>query len=178
MTTYVALLRGIGPMNPNMRPAKLKEAFLEMGFKNVSTVISSGNVVFESGSKDAAKLETKIEKTLPKLLGFTSTTIVRSKEELESLVSKDPAKGILHGEKTYVLVTFLKQHSEKVHTMAKKGIGYEIAGKYEREICLVVDLTNSKTPEVMRLLEKELSKCITSRTWQTVLRIMKKMEAT
>jgi uncharacterized protein (DUF1697 family) len=175
MKTYVALLRGIGPMNPNMRPTKLKEAFEGMGFKNVRTVISSGNVVFESGFKDSAKLETKIEKALPKLLGFTSTTIVRSQEELEKLVMEDPAKGITHGQESYVLVTFLKQHSPKIRTLARKGTGYEIVGKYEREICIVVDLTNSKTPDIMRWLEKELSKNITSRTWQTVLRILKKM---
>src|SRR3990167_7756479 len=62
MTTYVALLRGIGPINPNMRPAKLKWGFEEMGFKNVRTVISSGNVVFESSSKSEATLKRKTKK--------------------------------------------------------------------------------------------------------------------
>lgn len=176
MTTYVALLRGIGPTNPNMHPVKLKKAFEEMGFKNVRTVISSGNVVFETASRDATKLETKIEKALPKLLGFTSTTFVRSKEELEKLVKDDPAKGIIHGQKNYVLVTFLKQHSGKVRSMSRKGAGYEIVGKYERELCILSDLTNTKTPDIMRWLEKELSKDITSRTWKTVLRILKKMD--
>ena len=49
--TYVALLRGIGPTNPNMHPAKLKGAFEKMGLKNVKTVIASGNVVFDAAEK-------------------------------------------------------------------------------------------------------------------------------
>lgn len=42
MTTYVALLRGIVPLNPNMRNEKLRGVFEKLGFTNVRTVISSG----------------------------------------------------------------------------------------------------------------------------------------
>ena len=42
---YVALLRGIGPSNPNMRNERLRELFQKLGFQNVQTVISSGNVL-------------------------------------------------------------------------------------------------------------------------------------
>lgn len=175
MTTYVALLRGIGPINPNMRPAKLKEGFEKMGFKNVRTVISSGNVVFESSSKSAASLEKKIEAGLPKVLGFKSSTIIRSKEEIEALLKKNPAKGIVHGVKSYILITFLKQHSPKLRTMQRKGPGFEVRGVYRREVCIVIDMKNTHTPDIMLKAEKEFGKDITSRTWKTVERIAKKM---
>lgn len=48
---YVALLRGIGPANPNMKGERLKSAFEEIGFTNVHPVIASGNVIFDSPSK-------------------------------------------------------------------------------------------------------------------------------
>lgn len=88
MNTYVALLRGIMPMNPNMRPVKSVWAFEKMGFKNVRMVIASGNVVFDSSSKSGVALEKKIEQVLPKLLGFSSITIIRSEDELAKLISK------------------------------------------------------------------------------------------
>jgi uncharacterized protein (DUF1697 family) len=91
MAKYVALLRGIGPMNPNMRPAKLKWTFEKMGFKSVQTVIASGNVVFDSASDNIITLENKIEMALPKLLDFSSTTIIRSKEATKKLVKKNPS---------------------------------------------------------------------------------------
>lgn len=85
---YVAFLRGIMPMNPNMRGEKLREVFESLGFTKVATVIASGNVIFDSPSKSVTALEKKIESALPEKLGFTSTTIIRSQEEIEKLMKK------------------------------------------------------------------------------------------
>lgn len=175
MTTYVALLRGIMPMNPNMRPAKLKGAFEKMGFKKVRTVIASGNVVFESSSKSVTTLQSKIEKALPGLLGFTSTTIIRSQTDIEKLLKRNPIKGITYGPKSYSLVTFLKDHSPKLRSLTRKGPGFNVLGIYKKEFCTVIDLKNSRTPDLMQRFEKEFGKAITSRTWKTVERIAKKM---
>src|SRR5512134_220092 len=106
MTKYVALLRGIAPLNPNMRNDKLRGVFEKLGFVNVKTVISSGNVVFESPSKASKRLEEIIEKALPEQLGFTSTTIIRSKKQLQQLVDKNPFKGMEHSQKSSLNVTF------------------------------------------------------------------------
>jgi uncharacterized protein (DUF1697 family) len=108
MTKYVALLRGIAPSNPNMRNDKLREFFEQQGFANVKTVISSGNVVFESPTRNAKKLEETIEKMLPEQLGFKSTTIIRSKVQLQQLVEKNPFEGMEHSQKSSLNVTFLK----------------------------------------------------------------------
>src|SRR4051812_30410175 len=93
--SYAAFLRGIMPTNPNMRNEKLRGVFESLGFSNVQTVISSGNVIFESTSKDkdVAKLEITIEKALTAKLGINSTTIIRSKNDLEKLIASDPFKG-------------------------------------------------------------------------------------
>ena len=79
MTEYVALLRGISPLNPNMRNEKLRGVFTRLGFKNVRTVITSGNVLFETEARNMRQLEASIEKALPQQLGFTSTVIIRSR---------------------------------------------------------------------------------------------------
>lgn len=60
MTKYIALLRGISPSNPNMRNKKLRAVFESLGFSNVQTIISSGNVIFTSPSKNTVDLEEKM----------------------------------------------------------------------------------------------------------------------
>jgi len=155
MFTYVALLRGIMPMNPNMKGERLKKVFESLGFEDVATVIASGNVVFSSHSKNATALEAKIEKALPEQLGFKSTTIIRSREELERLVKKNPFKGIKDEKPNYLIVTFFKDRRNELST--------------------VVNLTGGGTPDFMRSLEKEHGKEMTTRTWKTVGRILKKM---
>lgn len=156
MATYVALLRGIMPMNPNMKGEKLKGAFESLGFNNVATVIASGNVVFETSATNTAALEAKIEKALPQRLGFKSTTIIRSKEQLEQLVQKNPFKGIKDEKPNYLIVTFFKDRT--------------------KELCTVIKLGESTTPDFMRSLEKKHGKEITTRTWKTVHRILRTME--
>src|SRR6185312_1754987 len=158
MMRYVALLRGIGPTNPNMKGEKLKAVFEGLGFRNVHTVIASGNVIFDSPLKAPAVLEEKIEKALPEKLGFHSTTIVRTKEALEALVQRDPFRGVPDVKPNYLLVTFFKTRAP--------------------ELCSVITLTEGKTPEFMGRMDRTHGKAITSRTWKTVARILKKMEET
>ena len=84
----------------------------ELGFSRVETVISSGNVVFESDRDDQGNIESELEKGWVSRLGFQSATIVRSREQLARLVDADPLAGLEHGPETYLLVTFCKEPPE------------------------------------------------------------------
>jgi uncharacterized protein (DUF1697 family) len=177
MTKYIALLRGIAPTNPNMRNDKLRGVFANLGFANVKTVISSGNVVFETPSRSAKKLEETIEKALPEQLGFTSTTIIRSKAQLQQLVDENPFEGMVHSQNSSLNVTFLKKRnlSDIKFPYQVEDRDYQILGMYSGAICSVIDLTSSKTPDLMLWLEKKFGKEITTRTWKTVGKILKVM---
>ena len=94
MTTYVALLRGIAPMNPNQRNERLRGVCEDLGLRNVRTVISSGNVVFETDTNDVPALEATLEAAWLDRLDFTSTTIIRSRSDLQSMVEADPFGGL------------------------------------------------------------------------------------
>ncbi len=161
MARYVALLRGIMPTNPNMKGAKLKGVLEKLGYTNVQTVIASGNVIFDSPSKNIPALEKKIEAAWPKMLGFKSTTIVWSQSDIEKLIEKKPFKNKTHSKRTYLLVTFLKYRQQ-----APGGV-----------LFAAIDLTDSHTPDLMKKAEKEHGKEITTRTWKTVERIYAKMQS-
>ena len=177
MTKYVALLRGIAPTNPNMRNDKLRGVFEKLGFENVKTVISSGNVIFESPSRSIRKLEESIEKALPEELGFKSTTIIRSRGQIQKLVDKNPFQGMGHSQASSLNVTFLKKNRRTDIKFPHKidNRDYELLGMYDGAICSVIDLTSSITPDLMLWLEKQFGKEITTRTWKTVERILKTM---
>jgi uncharacterized protein (DUF1697 family) len=178
MTSYVALLRGVGPSNPNTRNENLRRVFEDLGFGKVRTVISSGNVLFETESQDMKGLEDLIEKALLEKLDFKSTTIIQSQEELQLLLEENPFKNLKDAPKSKLNVTFLKNKPEThlkfpYHAENK---GFMVLGIHDRIICSVVDLTRTKTPDLMRWLEKEFGREITTRTWRTVGRILKKMD--
>lgn len=179
MTKYVALLRGIGPGNPNMRNDKLRGVFEALGLTNVRSVISSGNVLFESQSNDIPALEAMIEEAFPPRLGFTSTTIIRNAEQWRELAALSPFKDYQHSPATYLTVTFLKEPSSKEikNQPWPEGKGYRPVASYDREICCITDTTGAKAPDLMVYLEKRLGKAITTRTWKTVERILKSFES-
>jgi uncharacterized protein (DUF1697 family) len=177
MTKYVALLRGIAPINPNMRNEKLRGVLEGLGFQNVQTVISSGNVLFESPSNNTKMLEETIEKAWPTRLGFTSTTIVRSQDELRRLVESSPFKGINDSPDSRLNVTFLKNKPKTDLKSPYQGQGYTVMGIGDRAVFTAIDLSGTKTPDVMRWLEKQFGKEITTRTWKTVHRILQKLNA-
>jgi uncharacterized protein (DUF1697 family) len=87
MPKYVAFLRAINVGGHIVKMDHLRKLFEAMGFSNVETFIASGNVIFDSKSKDTKALEKKIETQLEKSLGYEVITFLRTPEELAEIVS-------------------------------------------------------------------------------------------
>ncbi len=180
MTKYAAMIRGIGPMNPNMKGAKLAEAFATLGFTNVRPFLGSGNVLFESSVTDTAKLETMAQEALPRLLGFSRDVLIRSESDLQKIVDANPFGDLKHenGGKTYLTVTFFKTPPKDLPKLPYKpeGKAFELVASVNGALCCVVDLTVGKTPDLMAWLEHQYGKQITTRTWSTVTRMFIKLK--
>jgi uncharacterized protein (DUF1697 family) len=177
---YVALLRGIGPSNPNMRNEKLREVFQKLGYQNVQTVISTGNVLFESPSRAVKALESSVEEGIEKRLGFMSTTIIRSRTQMKQLVDAGNLFGGFEDTPTTRLnVTFLKdkQRTNLRFPYRAEKKGYTVVGMHGREVFSVVDLTGATTPDLMAWLEKQFGKAVTTRTWKTVGKILTRLDS-
>lgn len=90
MEIFVALLRGINVGGNNILPmTELKVLCEEAGFKNVSTYIQTGNVIFESTIAED-KVVSKIENALKKRLKNPIAVMVRTIKELENVLSNNP----------------------------------------------------------------------------------------
>lgn len=174
---YVALLRGIGPGNPNMHQSKLCGVLEELGYKGVQGVISSGNVIFESDKTDVAQMEAELERAWPDKLGFKSTTIIRSQEQLEQVVTNHPYGNLQHGPKSYLLVTFFKHSTDVGFELPYQPPGktYKLLSATKNHLYTTTDNTVVKTTDLMTWLKKQYSKEISSRTLLTCRRILGKM---
>lgn len=177
LTTYVALLRGIGPGNPNMRNEKLREVFEGLGFSNVQSVISSGNIIFSCPKIEVADLESKIEAALASKLGLNNAAIVRSRSQLQKIADDKSFAKLDHSPKTYLTVTFLKRKipGGKISATTTSSEILKIDSDLSA-IMAITDTTSTKTPDFMAWLEKQFGKDITTRTFKTIGRILKKMD--
>ena len=91
MTAYMAFLRGINVgWNNIIKMESLRNAFEEMGFSSVRTYIQSWNVLFKSQLEDIATLEKDIEAWLSEKFNYSARALVRSRNEMESIVLHFP----------------------------------------------------------------------------------------
>ena len=175
MTTYVALIRGIGPGDPRKSNESLKTALEELGYVAVRPVISSGNVVFTTeNTDDTAALGNRIEAAWPKLRGFSATTIVRSRAQLAALIDKLPFGDLPHGRESYQLVTFFK-HPVAEAIAPPDDLALTSLGFVDGALCTVSDTTVTGTPDAMKWLVRAYGKELSSRTPATLARILKTM---
>ena len=87
---YVALLRGINVGGKNRVPmSELRACFEAAGFREVSTYINSGNVIFSSTKMPIAS---EIEQKLTDHFGFNIDTLVLSGMKLTAVVRAIPDK--------------------------------------------------------------------------------------
>jgi len=68
----------------------LRQVFESLGFSKVTTFIASGNVVFETTTKQPRALERKIEKALREALGYEVRTFIRGEAELTKIANYHP----------------------------------------------------------------------------------------
>ena len=55
--------------------------------------------------------------------------------------------------------------------------GIEVVAVHDKVVFSVIDTTSAKTPDLMAKLEKAYGREITTRTWLTVQRVVRRLEA-
>ncbi len=165
MPRYVALLRGVSPMNAKM--ADLKRCFEDAGFTDVRTVLASGNVVFGSRARSETTLARDIEAAMTKQLGRTFDTIVRPVSALQELLDSDPYAVFRLPAGAKRVVTFLREPVKSRPALPIETDGVHILTMTEREVFTAYE-PNPKGPVFMTLLEKTFGTGVTTRTWDTV----------
>jgi uncharacterized protein (DUF1697 family) len=156
----------------NAKMPELKRAFESAGFTNVKTVLSSGNVVFDSRSKSDASIAKQAEQAMSQELDRTFLTIVRSVSALSELIEEDPYAEFSVSAKAKRIVTFLREP-----LTAKLKLPIEVDGASILAVrgldVLSAYIPRENDPAFMRLLEKTFGKDITTRTLDTVRKCAK-----
>lgn len=180
---YVALLRGINVGGKNKLPMSELRACLEaLGFSDVSTLLNSGNALFETSRSTSADIAHMIEQTLKETLEFDSAHInvlVLSERELRTVLDSAPAGFgkhpkeyhsdvvfVIHGEPAAVAREFTCNPDVDTLWVGKGAVFYR-------------RLSSQRTKSrLSNIVGKPVYKNLTIRTWNTVTKILARMEAT
>lgn len=181
MNYYVALIRGITPSGPGKTSnEQLLGVFERLGFTKTRSILASGNIVFASEETNVATLERTIESALQEDLEIPGLTIVRSLPELRALLDTNPFPNLTHERGTYLAATFFKAQLPPEMSLEADDNLTKIVG-YDADARALLAITDNSmpgtTPAFMARLEKISGKQVTTRTWLTIQRIVKKLEA-
>ena len=168
MPRYAAFLRAVSPMNAKM--PQLKAAFEASGFSDVRTVLSSGNVVFTANRAKESTLERKAEAAMSGELGHAFLTIVRPVEVLRKMLASDPFQAFRLPAGGKRIVTFLRHEPTAKLELPVELDGAQILSVQGREV-FTAYLPSPKGARFMTLIEKTFGKEVTTRTWDTVVKV-------
>lgn len=177
---YIALLRGINIGGHHKVPmAELRELFEKMEFFEVKTLLNSGNIIFEGKSAPIEIMEEKIATRLETIFGFPIPVLIREAKNIKEMLSAEPFKEVETTKDIRLYVTFLKKASKKALLelpWVSADNAFQIIDFNGTEVISVLDVSKKKTTEAMGILEKTFGKEITTRNWNTILKIGKLLE--
>jgi uncharacterized protein (DUF1697 family) len=146
---------------------ELKRCFETARFSNVRTVLSSGNVVFDSRASSLDALARRAEQTMESELGRRFSTIVRTAQQLQELLDADPFAEFKLPASAKRVVTFLRHPVEPKIALPVERDGASILKMAGSEVFSAY-VPGPEGPVFMSLLERTFGKDITTRTLDTV----------
>ena len=91
MANYAAFLRGVN-LGPHRRVSsvQLRSMFEDMGFQDVGTFRSSGNVVFGGARGPVGTLTARVETAMAEALGWEVEVFLRTADEIRAIAAHQP----------------------------------------------------------------------------------------
>jgi len=154
----------------NAKMPDLRKAFEAAGFTDVSTLLSSGNLVFTAHSASEAALQRKAEAAMTKQLDRTFLTIIRPIDALREMLASDPYRAFRLPPDAKRIVTFLRERPASKLTLPAEVDGARILAVNGSNVFSAY-VPSPKGPVFMTLIEKTFGSEVTTRTWQTVTKV-------
>ena len=179
MITYISLLRGINVSGRNMMKMNiLQKQYENMGFRNISTYLQSGNVIFSSDCSSKNELQQNISQQIEKNFALIVPVVVLTVNDLKQIINKNPFGKDHTKNPSFLHITFLASIPDTYNHEAienKKQPGEEIAFS-DAAVYLYCPNGYGKTKLTNTFLENRLKVVTTTRNWKTTNELLKIVE--
>jgi uncharacterized protein (DUF1697 family) len=172
-TRHVAFLRGVNNVGMARRVAMadLRSWFEGLGFRDVRTLLNSGNVVFSVPASRQGVLA-RLEKTLASKLGFECPVIVLSASEVVAAVKRNPLSRVTTNP-SRLLVVVLREPSDRrrLQPLLRKRWAPEVLAVGSRVAYLWCAGGVGKSP-LWPKVDRALERSGTARNLRTMTKLM------
>lgn len=179
MTTYLALLRAVNVAgHKQVAMADLREMLSQIGFTGIQSVLQSGNLVFRGTARTVAALERLLETEAQRRLGLETDFFVRTAQEWQSVVARNPFRKEAESDPGHLVVMALKRAPDGKDVMALQAAiaGAEVVRADGRHAYIIYPNGIGRSRLTTALIDKKLGTRGTGRNWNTVLKIAALMD--
>lgn len=108
MPVLISMLRGVNlGSHHRIKMEDLRALYESLHLEGPRTYVQSGNVIFRTKEKNAAKLAEKIQASIEREFGFRPEVILRTLDELKQSLAANPFLNRRDIEPSKLLITFL-----------------------------------------------------------------------
>lgn len=170
MTRWAVLLRGLNIGGKRLPMPELK-AFLEgLGYRDVRTLLASGNAVITADETDGAALGARLEAVARERLSLRTDWLVRSHAELAAVLATNPFDDAAEARPSWLLVHFHRAAVAADRVAALAHEGPERLHAHGRE--LYVDYAEGVGASTLdRAMARARWPLNTARNWNTVSKL-------
>jgi len=168
----VALIRGINVGRAKrVAMADLRSLVESIGYKDVRTLLNSGNVVFSARATPADEAASRIENGLSAQLGVPARVTVISAAELAAIVDNNPLLDVAH-DASRLLVAVLRNPDDRARlaSLEQQDWTPEVLAVKDRVAYLWCPhgILASRLPEA---INRVLGDAATARNWATIAKL-------
>jgi uncharacterized protein (DUF1697 family) len=172
-TRHVALLRGVNVGRARRIAMGDLRALVEgLGYRDVSTLLNSGNVVFTATGRNAGSSAVRIEKALAAQLNIDARVFVLSAEDLAAALKENPLGRIAHDPSRFLLaVTCDPSEHAKLVPLAQQAWKPDALaiGKRVAYLWCADGLIESRLAQAVN---RVLGEAVTTRNWATMTKLL------
>ncbi len=175
---YVALIRGVNNIGTARRVAMadLRELFEGLGFRDVRTLLNSGNVIFSAPNKGRGDIPARIEKGLAAKFGLTTQVSVLSGQEVAAAVRNNPLSGVATDPPHFlVMVPRTRSDQKRLRPLLKKRWAPEALALGRRVAYLWCAKGIARSP-LWAAVDRALERTGTGRNMATMTKLMALVE--
>lgn len=169
---YISFLRSINVGGKNkINMTDLSEQFTKLGYLNVKTYLNTGNIIFDSKTKDSSKLELEIKDMILENWDYNIEVIIRTKKDLENILNNYKFEST-DGKNRYV--TLLKENTlvnidDDINKYKKDDDEFEVL---EKDVYLYIPSGYAQTKITNSFIEKKIKTNATTRNINTIEKIL------
>ena len=172
-TRQVALLRGVNVgRTRRVAMADLRALVEGLGYRQVATLLNSGNVVFTAGGKTAGTSARRIEKALVSQLSVDARVFVLSAAELAVAVAENPLGPIAHDpSRLLIAVTANPSAHARLAPLTRRTWTPDalVIGRRVAYLWCADGLIASR---LMQSVSRALGDDVTARNWATMTKLL------